>query len=66
MVHSNFSYLESEFLILIKIDQLPQTMLAKAFRGELVSQEVKEYVVEEIEGLMAAEGTAGYKRNLSR
>lgn len=38
MVHSNFSYLESEFPILYKIDQLPQAILAKAFRGELVRQ----------------------------
>ncbi|AFL86156.1 restriction endonuclease S subunit [Belliella baltica DSM 15883] len=43
-----------------KIDQLPQAILAKAFLGELVSQEVKEYVVEKIEGLMAAEGEEGY------
>lgn len=39
----------------IKVDQLPQAILAKAFRGELVSQEMKEYVVEEREGLLAVE-----------
>ena len=38
-----------------KIEQLPQAILAKAFRGELVEQQVKEYEVEESEGLMAAE-----------
>lgn len=60
MTQSNFSYLEFEFPILYKIDQLPQAILAKAFRGELVGQEVKEYVVEESEGLMAAEPKKGY------
>lgn len=38
-----------------KIDQMPQAILSKAFRGELVEQEVKEYEVEVGEGLMAAE-----------
>ncbi|MDO8966366.1 hypothetical protein [Algoriphagus sp.] len=33
--------------IQVKIDQLPQAVLAKAFRGELVDQEVKEYVRED-------------------
>ena len=48
--------IESQYISLkAKIDQLPQVILAKAFRGELVEQEVKEYVVEESEGLMAAE-----------
>lgn len=61
MTQSNFSCLESEFPILIKIDQLPQAILAKAFRGELVGQKVKEYVVEEIEGLMAAEEQLNYQ-----
>lgn len=42
------------------IDQLPQAILAKAFRGELVSQEVKVYVVEESEGLMAEEPVEMY------
>ncbi len=54
MNFSNFSFLESEFPILfnigqsaalsIKINQLPQAVSEKAFRGELVEQEVKEYV----------------------
>ncbi|MEP0711142.1 MAG: restriction endonuclease subunit S, partial [Algoriphagus sp.] len=39
-----------------KIDQLPQAVLAKAFRGELVDQEVKEYVREVGELGMVAEG----------
>lgn len=43
-----------------EIHQLPQAILAKAFRGELMEQEVKEYVVKEIEGLMAAEPKKGY------
>lgn len=38
-----------------KIDQMPQAILAKAFRGELVEQEVKEYVREAGEVMMAAE-----------
>lgn len=54
--------IESQYASLkAKIDQLPQAILAKAFRGELVEQEVKEYVVEESEGLMAAEGVELYK-----
>lgn len=44
-----------------EIHQLPQAILAKAFRGELMGQEVKEYVVKEIEGLMAAEGQLSYQ-----
>lgn len=39
-----------------KIDQLPQAILAKAFRGELVGQEVKKYVREAGELGMVAEG----------
>jgi len=39
-----------------KIDQLPKAVLAKAFRGELVEQEVKEYVREVGELGMVAEG----------
>ncbi len=35
--------------------------MAKAFWGELVDQGVKEYVAEEIEGLMAAEEQLSYK-----
>lgn len=38
-----------------KIDQLPLTILGKASRGELVDKEVKGYVVEEREALLAAE-----------
>lgn len=53
--------IESQYTSLkAKIDQLPQAILAKAFQGELVSHEVKEYVVKEREGLMAAEGVEGY------
>lgn len=53
--------IESQYASLkAKIDQLPQAILAKAFRGELVGQETKEYVVEEGEGLMAAEPRGGY------
>lgn len=65
MNFSNFSFLESEFPILfnigqsvaliIKNDQLPQAVLSKAFRGELVDQEVKEYVREVGELGMVAE-----------
>ncbi|MDO8966368.1 restriction endonuclease subunit S [Algoriphagus sp.] len=52
--------IESQYQSLkAKIDQLPQAVLAKAFRGELVGQEVKEYVREAGEVLMAAE--ARYK-----
>jgi type I restriction enzyme S subunit len=60
MTQTNFSYLEFEYPILLKINQLPLAILTKAFRGELVEQEVKEYVVEEREGLMAAEPKMGY------
>jgi type I restriction enzyme S subunit len=53
--------IESQYQSLkAKIDQLPQAILAKAFRGELVEQEAKAYKVEEGVGLMAAEGKAGY------
>ncbi|EON77688.1 hypothetical protein ADIS_1907 [Lunatimonas lonarensis] len=38
---------------------MTQAILTKTFRGELVSQEIKEYGVE-IEGLMGAEGKEGY------
>ncbi|TDQ18250.1 type I restriction enzyme S subunit [Algoriphagus boseongensis] len=41
-----------------KIDQMPQAVLAKAFRGELVGQEGKEYVREVGEVLMAAESNS--------
>ncbi|SDC50587.1 type I restriction enzyme, S subunit [Algoriphagus faecimaris] len=42
-----------------KIDQMPQAVLAKAFSGELVGQEVKEYVREVGElGMVAEEGKA--------
>jgi type I restriction enzyme S subunit len=46
-----------------KIDQIPQAVLAKAFRGELVEQEVKEYVREIGElGMVAEEvGSINYK-----
>lgn len=44
-----------------KIDQLPQAILVKAFRGELVEHEVKGYVVEESEGLMVAEDRIKFK-----
>lgn len=49
--------IESQYQSLkAKINQLPQAVLAKAFRGELVGQEVKEYVreVEEL-GMVADE-----------
>lgn len=54
-------HLDFTISIKAKIDQLPQAILAKSFRGELVSQEVKEYVVEESEGLMAAEEQLSYQ-----
>ena len=44
-----------------KIDQLPQAVLAKAFRGELVGQEVKEYVREVEELGMVAENIVDCK-----
>ncbi|MDI1322268.1 MAG: restriction endonuclease subunit S [Algoriphagus sp.] len=47
--------IESQYQSLkAKIDQLPQATLAKAFLGELVEQEVKEYVREAGEVLMTA------------
>lgn len=47
--------IESQYQSLkAKIDQLPQATLAKAFRGELVGQEVKEYVREVGELAMVA------------
>lgn len=49
--------IESQYLNLkAKIEQLPQAVLAKAFRGELVEREVKDYVREEGEVMMAGEG----------
>ncbi|WP_158860985.1 restriction endonuclease subunit S [Lunatibacter salilacus] len=55
--------IESQYVSLkAKIDQLPQAILAKAFRGELVDQEVKEYVVEEREGLLVAEDKERYEK----
>lgn len=48
--------IESQYQSLkAKIDQMPQAILAKAFRGELVEQEVKEYVREIGELGMVAE-----------
>jgi type I restriction enzyme S subunit len=48
--------IESQYQLLKdKIDQLPQAILNKAFRGELVEKEVKEYVREVGEVMMAAE-----------
>ncbi|MCR9080967.1 MAG: restriction endonuclease subunit S [Cyclobacteriaceae bacterium] len=52
--------IESQYQSLkAKIEQLPQAILAKAFRGELVGQDVKEYVreIEEL-GMVAEEGKA--------
>jgi len=49
-----------------KIDQLPQAVLAKAFRGELVGQEVKEYIREVGELGMVAEGIGLYKSSSSK
>lgn len=55
--------IESQFQSLkIKIDQMPQAILAKAFRGELVAQEVKEYVREIGELGMVAEGMGIYNK----
>ncbi len=49
--------IESQYQSLkVKIDQMPQAVLAKAFRGELVGQDVKEYVREVEELGMVAEG----------
>lgn len=54
--------IESQYASLkAKIEQLPQAILAKAFRGELVEQEVKGYEVGESEGLMAAEDRERYE-----
>ncbi|MCF1752348.1 restriction endonuclease subunit S [Mariniradius sediminis] len=53
--------IESQYQSLkAKIDQMPQAILAKAFRGELVRQEVKEYVREIGELGMVAEGMEDY------
>ncbi|MFL0684975.1 MAG: hypothetical protein ACJLTB_17465 [Algoriphagus aquaeductus] len=41
---------------------MPQAILAKAFRGELVEQEVKEYVREVGELGMVAEGVENYQK----
>ncbi|ERM81197.1 hypothetical protein P872_20385 [Rhodonellum psychrophilum GCM71 = DSM 17998] len=55
--------IESQYQSLkAKIDQLPQAVLNKAFRGELVGQEVKEYVREAGEEMLAAEGVEGYNK----
>lgn len=66
MNFSNFSFLESEFRILfnlgknsplkIRVYQLPKEVLVKAFRGEMVEQEVKENVREIGELGMVVEG----------
>jgi len=56
--------IESQYQSLkAKIDQMPQAILAKAFRGELVGQEVKEYVreVEEL-GMVAKGGIIFYDK----
>lgn len=73
MNFSNFSFLESEFPILfnigqdplakIRIDPLPEEVLAKSFQGELVEQEVKEYVREVGELGMVAEELKTYEKN---
>lgn len=56
--------IESQYQSLkAKIDQMPQAILAKAFRGELVGQEVKEYVREIGELGMVAEEAVGYSKN---
>lgn len=55
--------IESQYQSLkAKIDQMPQAVLAKAFRGELVVQEVKEYVSEIGELGMVAEGVENYQK----
>jgi type I restriction enzyme S subunit len=55
--------IESQYQsIKAKIDQLPHAILAKAFRGELVGQEVKEYVREAEELGMVAEGIEDYNK----
>lgn len=73
MNFSNFSFLESEFPILfnlgksvalsIKIDQLPQVVSEKPFRGELVGQEVMENVREVGELGMVAEELKTYEKS---
>lgn len=60
MTFSNFSFLEPEFPILLNIDQLPHSILAKAFRGELVRQKMKEYEREAGELGMVAESVVDY------
>ena len=56
--------IESQYQSLkAKIDQMPQAILAKAFRGELVAQEVKEYVREIGELGMVAEGMEEYQNS---
>lgn len=53
--------IESQYQSLkAKINQMPQAILAKAFRGELVGQEVKDYVRETGEVIMAAEDFLEY------
>lgn len=47
-----------------KIDQMPQAILAKAFRGGLVGQEVKEYVREIGELGMVAEGDYFFNKKI--
>ncbi len=55
--------IESQYQSLkAKIDHMPQAILAKAFRGELVAQEVKEYVREIGELGMVAEGGSLYRK----
>lgn len=51
----NHTYKIANQILKANIDQLPQAILAKAFRGELVGQEVKEYVREIGEFGMVAE-----------
>lgn len=56
--------IESQYQTLkAKFGQLPQAILAKAFRGELVGQEVKEYVGEAGEVGMVAEAHFDNKEN---
>ena len=59
--------IESQYQSLkAKTAQLPQAVLAKAFRGELVGQEVKEYVREAGEVLMAAEEVEPYQNSANK
>lgn len=54
--------IESQYQSLkAKIDQMPQAVLAKAFRGELVGQDVKEYLREVEELGMVAEGVKSFE-----